>query len=61
MLGKSTAFRVDAENDNTEAKLAYTIERFLENKEVMAWWSKHKNIWIGFEDIEKELKKEGLI
>lgn len=61
LLGKSTAFRVDAENDNTGAVLAYSIERFLENKDVMAWWNKHKNIWIGFEDIEKELKKEGLI
>lgn len=39
----------------------YTIERFLENNEVMAWWKKHKNIWISFENIENALKKEGLL
>lgn len=61
LLGKSTAFRVDTQNDNTDAILAYSIERFMENKEVMTWWQKHKNIWIIFEDIERELKKEGLL
>lgn len=61
IVGKNAAFCVDKENDNTQAIQAYSIERFLENNVVMEWWKKHKNIWISFEYIENELKKEGLL
>lgn len=59
--GKNACFCVDKDNDETQAILAYSIERFSENAEVMAWWNNYKNIWITFEDIERELKKEGVL
>ena len=60
-VGKNTAFCVDENKEEMQTIQIYTIERFLENNEVMAWWKKHKNIWISFEHIENALKKEGLL
>lgn len=61
LKGKNICFCVDKNEDETQAIQAYSMERFRENAEVMAWWKTHKNIWIGFEDIERELEKEGLL
>lgn len=59
--GKNTSVVFDKENDDTQAIQAYSIERFRENKELMVWWDNHRNLWIRFEDIERKLKKEGLL